>query len=113
MVNGVAQVLSFIVTESREDGLFVYKTQTAARDAYGDFNIEARGPIAWPNEGIVEIKKSYVDGATYTLMGTFSSSKMNSPGIDLNQIPQGYSYFNGVWMLNLPKTEAEAASIKK
>ncbi len=77
-------MLSFILAESREDGLFVYRTQTAARDAYGDFNIAARGPNAWPTEGLIEIKKSYVNGATYTLMGSFSPNKMSMTGIDLN-----------------------------
>jgi hypothetical protein len=77
-------VLSFIVAETKEDGLFVYRTQTAARDAFGDFNIAARGPAAWPTEGLVEIKKSYIDGATYSLMGTFSPTKMTFAGIDSN-----------------------------
>ena len=59
MANGAAHPLTFTVTESQEEGLFVYRTQSTARDSFGDFNIEARSVMAWPYEGLVEIKKRY------------------------------------------------------
>lgn len=92
----------------------MYKTKTSVWDAYGEFNIEtAENPMAWPNENLVIMKKKYIRGATYTIMGVFLSSMRKTDGIDLNLIPSGQSYFHGFWYLNEPKTDAEIASVQK
>ena len=46
-------------------------------------------------------------------MGVFTPTIAPTPGIDSSLIPSGYSYFNGMWFLNVPKTETEAAAARK
>lgn len=63
------------VTESQEGGMYIYKASDVVKDDDGYYKFEARSIMAWPNEGLTQIVKRYINKDAVTILGTFTNDR--------------------------------------
>ena len=55
------------LVEGHDGDFYTYKTSGLVEDLGGFYGIDAKSIIPWPNEGINQIEKTYINKDTYTM----------------------------------------------
>lgn len=92
--------------------MYVYKASDVVKDIDGYYNFEARSIMAWPNEGLTQIMKKYINKDAVTMLGTFTSDRSAFPvALSPLVVPEASLYFAGFWYIKEPKTDSEIKAV--